>query len=79
MQPDLSPTLVRERLSEQVAGYIEGLVDSGKLQPGDRLPPERDLAETLHVGRGVIREAVKCWARAAWWWSGLDSVLSLPK
>jgi GntR family transcriptional repressor for pyruvate dehydrogenase complex len=59
MQPDLSPTLVRERLSEQVAGYIESLVDSGKLQPGDRLPPERDLAETLHVGRGVIREAVQ--------------------
>jgi len=57
--PDLPPTLMRERLSEQVASYIEGLVDSGQLQPGDRLPPERDLAETLHVGRGVIREAVK--------------------
>lgn len=53
------PALSRERLYEQVADYIEGLVDSGKVRSGDRLPPERELAETLHVGRGVIREAVK--------------------
>jgi GntR family transcriptional regulator, transcriptional repressor for pyruvate dehydrogenase complex len=56
---DVLPALNRERLYQQVADHIEGLVDSGRLQPGDRLPPERELAETLHVGRGVIREAVK--------------------
>jgi GntR family transcriptional regulator, transcriptional repressor for pyruvate dehydrogenase complex len=53
------PALNRERLYEQVADYIERLVETGQLRSGDRLPPERDLAETLHVGRGVIREAVK--------------------
>ena len=56
---DISPTFVRERLYEQVADYIEGLVSNGQLRPGDKLPPERELAETLRVARGVVREAVK--------------------
>ena len=56
---DIAPTFVRERLYEQVADYIEELVNSGQLRPGDKLPPERELAETLRVARGVVREAVK--------------------
>jgi GntR family transcriptional regulator, transcriptional repressor for pyruvate dehydrogenase complex len=59
MMLDISPTFVRERLYEQVADYIEDLVSSGELRPGDKLPPERELAETLRVARGVVREAVK--------------------
>jgi GntR family transcriptional regulator, transcriptional repressor for pyruvate dehydrogenase complex len=59
MMVDISPTFVRERLYEQVADYIEDLVSSGQLRPGDKLPPERELAETLRVARGVVREAVK--------------------
>jgi len=46
-------------LYEKIALHIESLVSSGKLQPGDRLPSERELAEGLGVGRGVVREAVK--------------------
>lgn len=49
----------RERLYEQIADHIEELVGSGKLQQGDKLPPERELAERLGVARGVVREAVK--------------------
>ena len=49
----------RERLYEQVADHVEELVSSGKLQQGDKLPPERELAERLGVARGVVREAVK--------------------
>jgi GntR family transcriptional regulator, transcriptional repressor for pyruvate dehydrogenase complex len=59
MMVDISPTFVRERLYEQVADYIEELVSNGELRPGDKLPPERELAETLRVARGVVREAVK--------------------
>jgi GntR family transcriptional regulator, transcriptional repressor for pyruvate dehydrogenase complex len=59
MAVDISPTFVRERLYEQVADYIEELVSDGQLRPGDKLPPERELAETLRVARGVVREAVK--------------------
>jgi len=49
----------RERLYEQIADHIEELVCAGKLQEGDRLPPERELAHKLGVARGVVREAVK--------------------
>jgi GntR family transcriptional repressor for pyruvate dehydrogenase complex len=56
---ELFPKFTRERLYEQVAGHIEELISTGKLNVGDRLPPERELAEKLGVARGVVREAVK--------------------
>lgn len=59
MADDLYPKFTRDRLYEQVANLVEDLVDTGKLQVGDRLPPERELAERLGVARGVVREAVK--------------------
>jgi GntR family transcriptional repressor for pyruvate dehydrogenase complex len=46
-------------LYEQIADHIEELVGAGKLRQGDRLPPERELAEKFGVARGVVREAVK--------------------
>jgi GntR family transcriptional repressor for pyruvate dehydrogenase complex len=59
MTEDLYHRFSRERLYEQIADHIEELVCAGKLQQGDRLPPERELAEKLGVARGVVREAVK--------------------
>lgn len=38
---------------------IETDLLEGKLQPGDRLPPERELATTLGVGRSSVREALR--------------------
>jgi GntR family transcriptional repressor for pyruvate dehydrogenase complex len=38
---------------------VKELISSGVLKPGDRLPPERALAERFGVGRGHIREAIK--------------------
>jgi len=34
-----------QRLYEQVAGQVTELVARGEFKPGDRLPPERDLAK----------------------------------
>jgi GntR family transcriptional repressor for pyruvate dehydrogenase complex len=51
--------ITRERLYEQVVEQLQELIVSGGLQPGDRLPPERQLAEQLGVSRTVIREAIK--------------------
>ncbi len=42
-------------ISRQLLDYLL----SGRVQPGDRLPPERKLAEALGVGRSVVREALK--------------------
>jgi GntR family transcriptional repressor for pyruvate dehydrogenase complex len=46
-------------LSDRVVDQIVSLVKNKELTPGDRLPPERDLAEQLGVSRTVVREALK--------------------
>jgi GntR family transcriptional repressor for pyruvate dehydrogenase complex len=38
---------------------IEADLLQGTLAPGDRLPPERELAATLGVGRSSVREALR--------------------
>jgi GntR family transcriptional regulator, transcriptional repressor for pyruvate dehydrogenase complex len=45
--------------ADVIIQQIKELVSSGVLRPGDRLPPERALAERFGVGRGHIREAIK--------------------
>jgi GntR family transcriptional regulator, transcriptional repressor for pyruvate dehydrogenase complex len=50
----------RETLPTEVAkAIVEHFFIAGALSPGDRLPSERALAESLGVGRGVVREALK--------------------
>lgn len=38
---------------------IEADLREGRLRPGDRLPPERELVATLGVGRSSVREALR--------------------
>ena len=47
-----------EKLSSAVIRQIEQLILRGVLRPGERLPPERDLAERLGVSRPSPREAI---------------------
>jgi len=47
-----------EKLSTAVTRQIEKLILRGILRPGERLPPERELAERLGVSRPSLREAV---------------------
>lgn len=46
-------------LYELIAAEIERLIEAEHLRPGDRLPPERQLAGLLHVSRSSLREAIK--------------------
>ncbi len=48
-----------ERLYERIVEQIEARILSGVLSVGDKLPPERELAEQFAVSRTAIREAVK--------------------
>ena len=50
--------ITSEKLASAVVRQIEGLVLRGVLRPGERLPPERDLAERLGVSRPSLREAL---------------------
>lgn len=57
--PALDAPIVRESVPEQVARRILDLVVARSLRPGDQLPPERDLAESLGVSRPSVREAIR--------------------
>jgi DNA-binding FadR family transcriptional regulator len=49
----------RRRLSDQVSAQIQVRIASGELRSGDKLPPERELAESFGVSRGAVREALR--------------------
>ncbi len=46
------------RLYQQIADQIRELIERGGFDTGDRLPPERDLAQQLGVSRPSLREAL---------------------
>jgi GntR family transcriptional repressor for pyruvate dehydrogenase complex len=48
----------KNKLYAEVARQIEHLITE-KLHPGDKLPPERELAEMFGVSRSSIRDAIR--------------------
>lgn len=52
-------TKLRRLLPSEVAAQIRAKILDGSFAPGDRLPPERELASQLHVNRSSVREALK--------------------
>ena len=44
---------VYRQLVEEIARRVK----SGELRPGDRLPPERELAARLDIARGTVKRA----------------------
>lgn len=49
----------RESVTNTIIEQIKTKILSGELQPGQQLPPERVLAESLSVSRTSVREALK--------------------
>lgn len=47
------------KVHETVMRWVTTELQSGRLSIGDHLPSERALAETLHVSRGSLREALR--------------------
>lgn len=43
---------------EEIISQIKSLIIEGKLQPGDKLMSEREMATRLQVGRSAVREAL---------------------
>lgn len=54
--------ILRVDVTTEIIDRIKTLLARGKLKPGDRLPPERELATLLGVGRPVLRQALKALA-----------------
>jgi len=47
-----------KKVSTQIADQIRSSILSGEFTPGDKLPPERELAEMFGVSRPSVREAL---------------------
>jgi GntR family transcriptional repressor for pyruvate dehydrogenase complex len=48
-----------ERISREIVDQIKAAILEGRLQPGDRLLPERNLAEQFGVSRVTVRDALR--------------------
>jgi DNA-binding FadR family transcriptional regulator len=52
-------TIKKARLSDEIVKQIKETLFAGKLQAGDRLPAERELAEQFETSRASVREALR--------------------
>ncbi len=50
--------ITTKKISDQVADYIEQWIESGQVNPGDKLPSVRELCERFQVGRSAVRDAL---------------------
>ncbi|MWN06171.1 GntR family transcriptional regulator [Gilliamella sp. Pas-s95] len=50
--------LTVNRLYQKIGNELKSLLKSGTYKIGERLPPERDIAEAFSVSRTVVREAL---------------------
>jgi GntR family transcriptional regulator len=62
-EPPLAPRPELTGVSDQpaharIAHWLEDLVTSGELAPGDKLPPEVEIATSLGVSRMTLRQAL---------------------
>lgn len=58
MKSTLKP-IQKNRLHEEIIAQIQQKIFTGELNEGEKLPPERILAESLNVNRATVREAMK--------------------
>jgi GntR family transcriptional repressor for pyruvate dehydrogenase complex len=56
--PHLEP-IKSTRIYEEIVRQVRLLISDGRLKSGDRLPPERELAEQFRVSRTSVREALR--------------------
>ena len=60
--PESDPASVS--VADAAIGKIRDLIVSGRINPGDRLPPEQELATMLGISRSSLREAVRALSQA---------------
>ena len=49
----------QQKAYKGVIDYFKKKILDGELRPGEKLPPERDIAERLNVSRNSVREAIR--------------------
>lgn len=64
VEPTKTPTKIKQikastKLPEQISKAILDYISDNKFQPGDKLPPEKELSYQLNVSLRSVREALK--------------------
>jgi GntR family transcriptional repressor for pyruvate dehydrogenase complex len=49
----------KAKVYHEIVDQIKGLITDGRINPGDRLPPERELAELFQASRNSVRDAIR--------------------
>ena len=49
----------KRRVHEDIVAQVRAMIENGQLAPGDKLPPERELAAIFAVSRHAVREAIR--------------------
>ena len=57
--PSYLKSLKKESVVQSVINRITNAIRSEELKPGDKIPPEPELADSLGVARSSVREAIK--------------------
>src|SRR5690606_3169450 len=55
-------TFKKSSISEDIVDNLLSLIRERELRPGDKLPPERELAAMMQVSRPSLREALRALA-----------------
>jgi len=56
---DRENVLLQTRLNRAIQDHIKRTITDNRMQAGDMLPPEGQIAQDLGVSRGSVREAIK--------------------
>ena len=51
--------IVAPTVKELFIQQLEGMILSGELRPGDRLPTERELADEMKISKTVVHEGLQ--------------------
>lgn len=49
----------KTKVYHEIVDQIRELIAAGRIKPGDRLPPERELAELFKASRNSVRDAIR--------------------
>lgn len=58
----MSLPIQKTSVSQQVVNHVLDMIEQGELKPGDRLPVEREFAESLGISRVPLREGISALA-----------------
>ena len=58
----MASPIQKTSVSQQVVNHVLDLIEEGALKPGDRLPVEREFADSLGISRVPLREGISALA-----------------